>query len=216
MRIRYWLIGVAMAGVCGPAMAGANILPGSGDTVMGSSIHDGFDPSVAGGNLINGTSNAAFSNGDPRWVFADGTGADENLIVDLGSDKSVDVVGFDYSGVDRIPTSFSVLTSTNGINFNLIAGPTAVPFGTPVTFTTEFVLPPSLARYVEYDFGSNSIGTGCPGCGGGDGQGAGIISLDIQAVPEPATWAMMLLGVGMLGGGLRQARRRNESGLASA
>jgi hypothetical protein len=29
------------------------------------------------------------------------------------------------------------------------------------------------------------------------------------SVPEPATWAMMLLGVGMIGGGLRMARRKN-------
>lgn len=27
------------------------------------------------------------------------------------------------------------------------------------------------------------------------------------AVPKPATWAMMLLGVGMIGGGLRARRR---------
>jgi PEP-CTERM motif len=33
-------------------------------------------------------------------------------------------------------------------------------------------------------------------------------------VPEPATWAMMLLGVGMIGAGLRVARRKD--GMASA
>ena len=32
----------------------------------------------------------------------------------------------------------------------------------------------------------------------------------VLAVPEPATWAMMLLGVGMIGGGLRLARRKND------
>jgi hypothetical protein len=32
-------------------------------------------------------------------------------------------------------------------------------------------------------------------------------------LPEPATWAMMLLGAGMIGGGLRMARRRNALAL---
>ena len=36
------------------------------------------------------------------------------------------------------------------------------------------------------------------------------------AIPEPASWAMMLLGVGMIGGGLRMVRRKNPVGLASA
>jgi PEP-CTERM motif len=35
-------------------------------------------------------------------------------------------------------------------------------------------------------------------------------------VPEPATWAMMLLGVGMVGGGLRMARRKDEMALTAA
>jgi hypothetical protein len=30
------------------------------------------------------------------------------------------------------------------------------------------------------------------------------------AVPEPATWAMMLLGIGVIGAGLRLARRKND------
>lgn len=37
-----------------------------------------------------------------------------------------------------------------------------------------------------------------------------------EAVPEPATWAMMLLGVGMIGAGLRLARRKNDVALSAA
>jgi len=36
------------------------------------------------------------------------------------------------------------------------------------------------------------------------------------SVPEPATWAMMLLGVGMIGAGLRMARRKNGMALTAA
>jgi hypothetical protein len=34
-------------------------------------------------------------------------------------------------------------------------------------------------------------------------------SLSINPVPEPATWAMMVLGLGLVGGGLRMSRRRS-------
>lgn len=214
MKIRYLLIGAAVAAFSGPAMAGINILPGSGDTVTGSSIHSGFDSTIAAGNLINGTFNAAYYNSDPRWVFADGSSAEETLVVDLGSDRSVDYAGFVYNGQDRIPTSFEVLTSTDGIHFTTVAGPSATTYyGLPGLYDTEYSFVPTHARYVEYDFGANSIGTGCPGCGGGLGQGAGIYSLDIQAVPEPATWAMLILGVAMIG---FAARRRSAGVVVTA
>jgi len=35
-------------------------------------------------------------------------------------------------------------------------------------------------------------------------------------VPEPATWAMTLLGIGMVGGGLRMARRKDAVALTAA
>jgi len=38
-------------------------------------------------------------------------------------------------------------------------------------------------------------------------------ALVFQAVPEPATWAFMLVGVGMIGAGLRMARRKNDLAL---
>jgi hypothetical protein len=36
------------------------------------------------------------------------------------------------------------------------------------------------------------------------------------SVPEPATWAMMLLGLGMIGGGLRLSRRNSDMSLTAA
>jgi len=36
------------------------------------------------------------------------------------------------------------------------------------------------------------------------------------AVPEPGTWALMLLGAGMIGGGLRLTRRKNAARMAMA
>jgi hypothetical protein len=197
MKTRYFLICLTTAAFSGPAIAGGNILPGSGDTVTGSSIHAGFDATAAAGNLINGTQNLTFFNGDTRWVFADGSSADQTLTVDLGSLHSVDSADFSYNGVDRFPLSFEVLTSTDGVSFNVVAGPSPVDFGTDGILTTESSFAATSAKYVEFDFGQFSgIDPANGGLGGGPGQGAGIYQLSV-GVPEPATWAMM--GIGFAG-----------------
>lgn len=41
-------------------------------------------------------------------------------------------------------------------------------------------------------------------------------TVQISGAPEPATWAMMLLGVGAVGAGLRMGRRSREAALAAA
>lgn len=40
--------------------------------------------------------------------------------------------------------------------------------------------------------------------------GAALDSVSISAVPEPATWAMMLLGLGFVGGAMRSRRRKQN------
>ena len=49
----------------------------------------------------------------------------------------------------------------------------------------------------------------------GSPYGAALDNVAIS-VPEPATWAMMLLGVGLIGGGLRMARRKDSVALIQA
>lgn len=44
----------------------------------------------------------------------------------------------------------------------------------------------------------------------------GSFTTTVAAVPEPAAWAMMLLGVGFIGAGLRMARRKNDMALTAA
>ena len=58
---------------------------------------------------------------------------------------------------------------------------------------------------------------------GGGGGGGGITTLvtpppsAVPGVPEPATWAMMIIGFGLLGGLLRRRRRTaSENGVAHA
>ena len=49
--------------------------------------------------------------------------------------------------------------------------------------------------------------TGTLNNGTGSGAYGGVISYS-PAIPEPATWALMILGVGLAGGAIRQTRRR--------
>jgi hypothetical protein len=55
-------------------------------------------------------------------------------------------------------------------------------------------------------------------CTGGDADGAPVATFTLGGVgtPEPAVWAMMLMGVGMIGCGLRFARRTDMTGRAVA
>jgi F5/8 type C domain len=210
MKTRYFLICLTTAALSGPAIAGGNILPGSGATVTGSSIHAGFDATAAAGNLINGTMDLTFGDGDTRWVFADDSSADQTLTVDLGSLFSVDSADFSYSGVDRIPLSFEVLTSTDGVTFNVVAGPSPVTdFGTDAILTMQSSFAPTPAKFVEFDFGQFSgIDAANGGTGGGPGQGAGINQLSVEAVPESSTWAMMGIGFAALAfAGYRTSRK---------
>jgi len=211
MKLRYLLVGIALAMLSGPAMA--NILPFSGDTVVGSSLYPGFDGTVAAGNLINGTSNPAYFNTDPRWVFADNSSS-QTLIVNLGSSILINGAGYRYNGQDRIPTSFSLLTSTDGSTFNPVLGPiptTVADYGLPIIYTASFSFGPTLAQYVEFNFGADSIGGF--GGGGGPGQGPGIYQLAVEAapsrIPEPLT--LSLFGVGLAGAAALRRRQKKAA-----
>jgi hypothetical protein len=53
----------------------------------------------------------------------------------------------------------------------------------------------------------NDAANGHPGGTGGTRWGTWIADLNLAAVPEPGTWAMMLLGFGLAGAAARRARR---------
>jgi hypothetical protein len=91
--------------------------------------------------------------------------------------------------VDFGGISFS---TTAGVDFNLGGGGT----GSPSAVLNDSVNDPG--GYPVPTFGSNNI------------------TLSITAVPEPASWAMVLLGIGGIGAGLRIARRKTDMALSAA
>jgi len=70
----------------------------------------------------------------------------------------------------------------------------------------------------QFDFAYPQGGAVQPGNFDSITSGTNYLYGDVMpaAVPEPATWAMMLLGLGMIAGGLWMARRKNAVALAAA
>ncbi len=82
------------------------------------------------------------------------------------------------------------------------------------TGTGSNCLTPSASPWTTYNIGFQASNSGAfrlifgDQSVGGDNQGALLdnISLSIAAVPEPATWAMMILGFGFIGASLRRRK----------
>ncbi|MEZ5736700.1 MAG: PEPxxWA-CTERM sorting domain-containing protein [Novosphingobium sp.] len=67
----------------------------------------------------------------------------------------------------------------------------------------------------QYTFSLSNSGFISGASGSGAGSAIANISWDISYVPEPVTWAMMLLGFGMIGGAMR-SRNRKQLGVRFA
>jgi len=90
-------------------------------------------------------------------------------------------------------------------NTNFNTGFTATPTTDPLTFDT---LGGRLTEGTDY----YNLGPGLATTS--DAHFYASADFMASRVPEPATWAMMLLGAGLIGGGLRLTHRKN--GLAPA
>jgi hypothetical protein len=102
-----------------------------------------------------------------------------------------------WSGLDGTGTqlaSLSLPLTADGINNPACSSKDYcpdVPFGVTFSGTAESVNFSGTANYIVYD--DITLGSSTPG------------------VPEPATWAMMLVGFGGLGAAMRSARRKQAA-----
>lgn len=154
--------------------------------------------------------------GSGYWLNPDNGPTNAYITIDLGSAKSISSLELfeTHNGNygDRGTGAFTIIGG-NSISGGQITGPmtllasgtltaTAVaPAGSPVTGETYSSLNSGSYRYLEFlPTSVASINTPC--CG------TNVYGLDelklFGGVPEPASWALMTIGVGMLGFALRR------------
>lgn len=125
-------------------------------------------------------------------------------------------------GPDDWFAGFNFSDSTQMLNYGFnFSGSDIVVFPdittTGVTTSTSILATdPFLTRSIFFTAGNAGTLTFSIGTGSGDNFGPILddVSLDIAAVPEPATWTMMIAGFGLAGASIR--RRKHLAGLAHA
>ena len=109
-----------------------------------------------------------------------------------------------------LTTSYSNANGVSGVGFNIFANAVTLPYSALVTFgdnsQTLYGLPgaggyfgvTSTNRIKAIDFG--------PGGGTSRSGSFAIDNLSVGAVPEPASWAMLIAGFGVVGAAARRHR----------
>lgn len=206
MRFGFQALGLALAVIAAPASA-AVITPVA---VTASDTFNDFYPAI---NLINGSGlsgklhNGVFNNmwqttwdEVPHW-----------LVFDLGqtvhlTDTRIWNYNQDFgwgTSLGRGVKDLTISISLDGVTYTPVIT-TELQRGTGLPIPAEVVALTGAARYVKFDILSN--------------QDAGLPTNEAQpwtglsevrfagAVPEAATWAMMIAGFGMVGSAMRRRR----------
>jgi hypothetical protein len=102
---------------------------------------------------------------------------------------------------------FTGLTTTTGAQIGVLGTSLRAPLG----YISGAYLGTSTATFESSTFSSLGLAAGNYVWNWGQGASSDTLTLqigDVSAVPEPATWGMMLLGFGLIGGALRAQRRQ--------
>ena len=183
---------------------GASFVSGSSKIAQGT-FGLTMDYGVMESNLLTDTPSASISNGDTRYIF-DGADPDANIVIDLGQVRRIDSVGaiatLPQDGDRYLTGPFTAEISKDGVHFKSYGGSLTIDGST--TNPIELFGGSKTAEFIRYDFGAS------PTYYGAGGVGVSQLlanSVGVQGgVPEPATWAVMLCGLGLAGASLRQRR----------
>ena len=136
---------------------------------------------------------------EDNFIFG-GYDNNQTLTINLGQSYNLTSVGATFSPGDRPVTGpFSVQTSSDGINFSAYGSAVSNPGAGSQSLISGAVT----AQYVQYSFGPASQQYGSFG-----GSRVVEVFANTSAAPEPAAWALMMVGVGGMGAALRTRRRK--------
>lgn len=216
--------GIAVASIIAlgsaPAMASVIIAPVSATIDVGGPgfgpIDDTFNQSgLSTGYTAGVTDFDSYIASDPthdyvfsgnEWFSNEGTSSAQ-VTYDLGSVFGIDTLALwneDTSGIGLLELSYSV----DGLNFLGLGSYN--PANNPVNadYSAQlFSFAPVNAQYVRFGM------SGCPQPDGTNFQACAIGEVAFRtaevnaAVPEPGTWAMMLLGFGAMGWSFKRRRK---------
>ena len=138
------------------------------------------------------------------------------LTFDLsGNQRNAGIDDFIANFVFANPTAIRAFTiggTFGAVNFGNFAGLSQIGVGSSVAanapFGTYSVSFRTLTNSsLKLQFGQSLNGFGTQGLNDNQGPLLDNVRLSIAAVPEPATWAMMILGFGVIGAALRRRRQ---------
>jgi len=134
-----------------------------------------------------------------------GFAADDRAVVQLNG-VIVDSTGI--LGFGAPPSRFQFSAGGSNIEYTFITNGRPEQAFVPqnLDVTTGFLTGTNTLTFIVNDTGSGINGNTLELAGPTAYNFAGTVSYNLTSVPEPATWAMMLVGFGMLGVGLRNRK----------
>lgn len=218
--MKAWILGAATTlAVAASAHAGVIVSPTAitaSTTFPGYDVNNLINQSGLTAGFVSGVSDFdTYMAGNPGHSWAlegewfttfDQPGAVLNM--DLGAVFKVLRLALwtdEYWGAGKV----TIATSLDGVTYGDVGEGLPTDWATgPQDYPADvFALAPSTARYVRLTLSD------CPQpkSASGGGCGLGEIAFEAGGVPEPATWAMMIAGFGVLGAA---ARRRRTAAVA--
>ena len=191
MTITHLIAGAAMFAAAGSALASVTVpFPQDSSTYFSA---------TNGGGTIGG------NGGETEFMWSVGDYVDDSYI-DTGFASAGRIYGsFDiFNLMGGAADAMRVGVFVNGVLVGSVSVPECSYCGERQTYSYDFSFGPTagddyVLRYVLGDTRA-----------GGDGSlkfyGGSRTTLDLGVVPEPATWAMMIAGFGLVGSALRRRR----------